>query len=85
MVLGDSFSPPVMSYLTLNFTDTEYHALLFYDGNIFEDIEKFKPDIVILLLTARIVESIGVDPEEIAPGTKRYFEILTPPENLDKQ
>lgn len=86
MVLGDSFSPPVMSYLTLNFTDTEYHALLFYDGNIFEDIEKFKPDIVILLFTARIVESVGVDPDEIAPSTKRYFEILTPPsENLDNQ
>ncbi len=85
MFLGDSFSPPVMSYLTLNFTDTEYHALLFYDGNIFDDIEKYKPDIVVLLFTARIVESIGVGPEEIAPSTKRYFEILTPPtENLDK-
>lgn len=77
MVLGDSFSPPVMSYLSLYFTDIEYHGLNCYDGNIFDDIEKFNPDIVILVLTARIVELFNPE-KPIVPSTKRYFETLIP-------
>ncbi len=77
MILGDSFSPPVMSFLSLCFTDIEYHALNCYDGDIFEEIEKFKPDMVILLLTARIVD-IRI-PGQPTPSTERYFEMLTPP------
>lgn len=80
MIIGDSFSPQVMSYLTLNFTDVEYHGLLFYTDNLFDDIERFNPDIVVLLLTARIVEVPG---ESINPSTKRYFETLIPPKEKE--
>lgn len=83
MILGDSFSPPVMSFLTLNFTELEYHALNYFDGNIFDVIEEFNPDIIVLLLTARILDiQISGKP---TPNTQRYFDILTPPMEKDSR
>lgn len=81
LFLGDSFSPPVMSFLSLCFTDIEYHALNFYDDDIFDEIEKFNPDIVIMLLTARIVGNDNSD--RPTPNTKRYFEMIVPPKEKE--
>ena len=81
LFLGDSFSPQVMSCLTLHFSEIEYQALNSYDGNIFEEIEKFNPDLVVLLLTAGIVDMHI--PGKPAPNTKRYFEMLVPPKEKD--
>ncbi len=57
MVIGDSFSPQVMSLLSLSFTDIEFHSTNTYEGILSEDIERFKPDYVICIFTSRQVSA----------------------------
>lgn len=53
MVIGDSFCPPVMSFLSLSFEQVEFHAVHFYKDSLAKDIEEFKPDYVICMFTSR--------------------------------
>ena len=53
MIIGDSFSPPVMSFLCLSFEQVEYHATNYFKGSLRSDIEKFQPDYVICIFTSR--------------------------------
>ncbi|MBQ6616212.1 MAG: hypothetical protein IJH67_07575 [Thermoguttaceae bacterium] len=53
MVIGDSFSPPVMSFLCLSFERVEFHAVNYYKDSLRRDIEEFQPDYVICIFTSR--------------------------------
>ena len=55
MIIGDSFSPQVMSLLSLSFENIEYHIINTYEGNLSKDIESFNPDYVICIFTSRQV------------------------------
>lgn len=53
MVIGDSFCPPVMSFLCLSFEQVEFHAFHFYKDSLVKDIEEFQPDYVICMFSSR--------------------------------
>ncbi|MBR0237783.1 MAG: hypothetical protein IJQ39_06825 [Thermoguttaceae bacterium] len=53
MVIGDSFSPFVMSLLSLSFEQVEYHSMNSYRDNLKKEVEAFQPDYVICMFTSR--------------------------------
>ncbi|MBQ2621427.1 MAG: hypothetical protein IJF84_08815 [Thermoguttaceae bacterium] len=56
MVIGDSFSPPVMSLLCLSFEQVEFHAFNYYRDSLIKNIEEFQPDCVLCIFSSRQTE-----------------------------